>query len=672
MGRGWGGEGRTGRAGGRPARARVPAAPGARAPPPHLGRVRVVGAADPLRVRLEQALDADRRLPVELDKRRLRVRDGVGVGGGVGLPARRAPPHAPHTLPPQTPHPSPHTHLAVPGQQGVGVHAEPLHVAVVEGDADVVEQEGEHVQGLWVVREKVGDAPPLLDVVDRVGLERVHHVRELHAVAHEEDGHVVADQVPVACKGGGGGGGGGARGHESGPARLGGRNRRARPGPPPPPLPLPPPTFARVELDRKPARVPNRLRRPALVDDGGEARDDGGLHARRAKQVGARQVRDVVGRLEKAFGGRAARVHDALGDALAVKLWGGRGRRHAARPSLSSSPPLSLPFARWPAFRRGGSPRAEWGLGGRAGGGASARAWAAARAATPTTLPPPSRPLPPPLFFSPRAPTVDELLLFHTGAPEFVVQCAESWCDDGRSWEGGEGVVRRVRGWEGGGGPSRRRGARQRGDGHARARASGAALPAPAPGAPVPTPGGDPGAGRVARAARRIRSRRVSSGAGAPKWRGGQRPPSLSLTHLGVHGGVLWGGWEAPAAERQRGSGATAANGGAHTRARRPPPRRPPSVIESGRGSAPARWRASKRGAARFCAAACRQDGGERPRQLLKRCADAHGAGRGSDWGGRGRAAPRARIRATAPPSPLARRPNHTRPARPAPHRLAR
>ena len=242
----------------------------------------------------------------------------------------------------------------------------------------------------------------------------------------------------------------------------------------------------------------------------------------------------------------------------------------------------------------------------------------------------------------------------------------------GAAGRGERGVVRRVRGWERGGGPSRRRGARQRGDGHARARASGAALPAPAPGAPVPTPGGDPGAGRVARAARRIRSRRVSSGAGAPKWRGGQRPPSLSLTHLGVHGGVLWGGWEAPAAERQRGSGATAANGGAHTRARRPPPRRPPSVIESGRGSAPARWRASKRGAARFCAAACRQDGGERPRQLLKRCADAHGAGRGSDWGGRGRAAPRARIRATAPPSPLARRPNHTRPARPAPHRLAR
>jgi hypothetical protein len=43
-----------------------------------------------------------------------------------------------------------------------------------------------HVHALRVVREEVGDAPVLLDVVLGVGLERVHHVRELDAVAHEE------------------------------------------------------------------------------------------------------------------------------------------------------------------------------------------------------------------------------------------------------------------------------------------------------------------------------------------------------------------------------------------------------------------------------------------------------------------------------------------------------
>lgn len=44
-----------------------------------------------------------------------------------------------------------------------------------------------HVQRLGVVAEKVGDAPALLDVRLGVGLQGVHHVGELHAVAHEED-----------------------------------------------------------------------------------------------------------------------------------------------------------------------------------------------------------------------------------------------------------------------------------------------------------------------------------------------------------------------------------------------------------------------------------------------------------------------------------------------------
>ena len=113
-------------------------------------------------------------------------------------------------------------------------------------------------------------------MVDRVGLERVDHVRELHPVPHEEHGHVVPDQVPVA--------------------------------------------LARVELDREAARVADGLWRAALVDDRREARDDGRLRPGRAEEVGAGQVRDVVGRLEEALGGGAAGVDDALGDALAVKL----------------------------------------------------------------------------------------------------------------------------------------------------------------------------------------------------------------------------------------------------------------------------------------------------------------------------------------------------------------
>ena len=44
-----------------------------------------------------------------------------------------------------------------------------------------------HVAALWVVGQEVHDAPRLLLVVLGVGLEGVHHVRELHAVTDEEN-----------------------------------------------------------------------------------------------------------------------------------------------------------------------------------------------------------------------------------------------------------------------------------------------------------------------------------------------------------------------------------------------------------------------------------------------------------------------------------------------------
>lgn len=124
--------------------------------------------------------------------------------------------------------------------------------------------------------EKTDKKRTNLDVVDRVGLERMHHVRELHPVPDEKDRHVVSHQIPVP--------------------------------------------FSRVELDGEAAGVADRLGRAALMDDGREARDDRGLGSRRAEEVGAGQVRDVVGGLEEALGGGAAGVDDALRDALAVEL----------------------------------------------------------------------------------------------------------------------------------------------------------------------------------------------------------------------------------------------------------------------------------------------------------------------------------------------------------------
>jgi hypothetical protein len=47
------------------------------------------------------------------------------------------------------------------------------------------------VAGLGVVGQEVQHAPALLDVLPRAGLQAVHQVHELDAVADEEDGDVV-------------------------------------------------------------------------------------------------------------------------------------------------------------------------------------------------------------------------------------------------------------------------------------------------------------------------------------------------------------------------------------------------------------------------------------------------------------------------------------------------
>jgi hypothetical protein len=65
-------------------------------------------------------------------------------------------------------------------------------------------------------------------------------------------------------------------------------------------------TLARVELDREPARVAQRLWRAPLVDDRAEAHDDGGLHPRPAEQVTASEVRNVVCGLKITLGRGAA------------------------------------------------------------------------------------------------------------------------------------------------------------------------------------------------------------------------------------------------------------------------------------------------------------------------------------------------------------------------------
>ena len=59
-----------------------------------------------------------------------------------------------------------------------------------------------------------------------------------------------------------------------------------------------PVAFAGVELDCKPARVPQSLGRTPLMDDCAETHNHRGLHAGGAEDVRTRQVGDVMGDLQ--------------------------------------------------------------------------------------------------------------------------------------------------------------------------------------------------------------------------------------------------------------------------------------------------------------------------------------------------------------------------------------
>ena len=110
----------------------------------------------------------------------------------------------------------------------------------------------------------------------RLGLGGVDEIGKLHRVLDEEDRDVVADEVPVA--------------------------------------------FVRVELHREATHVPGGVGRAAFAEDGREANEDRRLFADFAEERGARELGDRLRALEEAVRGRAARMHDPLGDALVVEV----------------------------------------------------------------------------------------------------------------------------------------------------------------------------------------------------------------------------------------------------------------------------------------------------------------------------------------------------------------
>ena len=82
-----------------------------------------------------------------------------------------------------------------------GVRAVAVHVPVPDGGAAVGEEEGHLVGRLLPQGDEVPEGVRVLAVRHRVPLLRVDEAREEDGVADEEDGRVVAHQVPVALAG---------------------------------------------------------------------------------------------------------------------------------------------------------------------------------------------------------------------------------------------------------------------------------------------------------------------------------------------------------------------------------------------------------------------------------------------------------------------------------------
>ena len=112
--------------------------------------------------------------------------------------------------------------------------------------------------------------------VVRLRLHGMHEIGKLHRVLDEEDGNVVADEIPVA--------------------------------------------FVGVELDGEAAHVARGVGRAAFAEHGREAHEHRGLLAGLREERRPRQRLHRLVAFEKTVRRRAARVDDALGNALVVEV----------------------------------------------------------------------------------------------------------------------------------------------------------------------------------------------------------------------------------------------------------------------------------------------------------------------------------------------------------------
>ena len=166
--------------------------------------------------------------------------------------------------------------LVVRIDEAEGMAAETMDVPIALRQAAVAEVDGQLMQRLGEVREKVPLEGRIAQVGARVTLHHVVEIGELERVAQIEHRGVVADQVPVALLG--------------------------------------------VETHGEAADVSLGIRRATLTGDGGEAQEHIGLLADLGEDLRPGVGGDVMGDGEGAVGRGAFRMHASLGDHFAIEV----------------------------------------------------------------------------------------------------------------------------------------------------------------------------------------------------------------------------------------------------------------------------------------------------------------------------------------------------------------
>ena len=170
--------------------------------------------------------------------------------------------------------------LALGVDQAEGVDAEAFHRAERARDRAVRHHPHDHVEALGhqahEIPEIVVRRRRLREGAVGLWLHRMDEVGEFHRILDEEDGDIVADEIPIALFG--------------------------------------------VELDREAAHVAREIERAFRPRDGRETHESGRALADALEDIGTADVGEAVGELEIAVRTIAARMNDALGDALMVEV----------------------------------------------------------------------------------------------------------------------------------------------------------------------------------------------------------------------------------------------------------------------------------------------------------------------------------------------------------------